>query len=889
MASLADLNVRLGLIYKDFDKGLESVERKLRSSGRRLSDLGDQLTVSFSLPLAAAGAAAVKSAGDIESLTLALESQLGSTEEARKELELLRQEALKPGLGFEQAVRASVSLQAVGFEAEKARKITSEFGNALALAGKGAAELDGVVLALTQITAKGIVSAEEINQIAERLPQIRTLMQQAFGTASTEAIQKLGITSQQFIEDITGELQKLSRAAGGNKNALESFFDAIKVGAAKFGDAISKALDLPNTLGNLSAGLLALADGFANLNPEVQQFIIYAGAAVVAAGPLAKVFGAIQSSGAQLIGIMQGAFGLLKGGASTVLGLTDAFNRLKLALGIVGIVAAVGAAVFALADRFDAAAYAQERFEEGQRAVIEQTGKEIGLLNQNFDALKKEGLRRVEKGKIIDQLIAQYPTYLRGIDLESASVSELTKIQKGLNDQILRGVAERQKAAAITGLYEKQAQILLRIQQLRDGAQATAGEATLIDFGDQLRAGSIAGAVIEKLQQQSDELGRQVGVTASQFDKAFGTMNRAIDPTLEQEYKARDAYYAARDAQEERVATANKATGAIRSNNLALGESNNLAKTYKEVLSDIANVSAQQDLLGSDRVIEQAKAIEAGIKKLLDAGFKPASVQVQQLKKDLQGLFTGIKGPELPDAPTLPTLQTPTEITSIGGEDKFKSLAASVVIATEKLVTFKSVTQQLGEVNLAFQGGLIGFNQAFAQTAELVAANGTLMQQAILGAAASMQEAATDGASSFGQLASAAATAAGKVVRAWIQQGVAAAVAKALGGLPFPFNIAAGAAAGALAAAAFNKALSAIKVPGFAQGTNFAPGGLALVGEQGPELVKLPRGSQVTPNNELQRMVGGGDNFMVTHKIQGSDLLFIIERAQSQSKRVRGF
>lgn len=53
-------------------------------------------------------------------------------------------------------------------------------------------------------------------------------------------------------------------------------------------------------------------------------------------------------------------------------------------------------------------------------------------------------------------------------------------------------------------------------------------------------------------------------------------------------------------------------------------------------------------------------------------------------------------------------------------------------------------------------------------------------------------------------------------------------------------------------------------IPGFANGTNFAPGGLALVGERGPELVNLPRGSQVTPNE----MLGGGPN--ITIEITGS-------------------
>ena len=46
-------------------------------------------------------------------------------------------------------------------------------------------------------------------------------------------------------------------------------------------------------------------------------------------------------------------------------------------------------------------------------------------------------------------------------------------------------------------------------------------------------------------------------------------------------------------------------------------------------------------------------------------------------------------------------------------------------------------------------------------------------------------------------------------------------------------------------------------IPGFASGTSFAPGGLALVGERGPELVNLPRGAGVVPNHQLGRSMGG--------------------------------
>lgn len=49
------------------------------------------------------------------------------------------------------------------------------------------------------------------------------------------------------------------------------------------------------------------------------------------------------------------------------------------------------------------------------------------------------------------------------------------------------------------------------------------------------------------------------------------------------------------------------------------------------------------------------------------------------------------------------------------------------------------------------------------------------------------------------------------------------------------------------------------KLLGFAKGTNYAPGGLAMVGEEGPELIELPRGSKVNSTNETRRMMSGAN------------------------------
>jgi phage-related minor tail protein len=58
-------------------------------------------------------------------------------------------------------------------------------------------------------------------------------------------------------------------------------------------------------------------------------------------------------------------------------------------------------------------------------------------------------------------------------------------------------------------------------------------------------------------------------------------------------------------------------------------------------------------------------------------------------------------------------------------------------------------------------------------------------------------------------------------------------------------------------------ALKLVQVPGFANGTQYAPGGMALVGERGPELVNLPRGSQVIPNHKMRGGSSGGINITV--------------------------
>lgn len=59
------------------------------------------------------------------------------------------------------------------------------------------------------------------------------------------------------------------------------------------------------------------------------------------------------------------------------------------------------------------------------------------------------------------------------------------------------------------------------------------------------------------------------------------------------------------------------------------------------------------------------------------------------------------------------------------------------------------------------------------------------------------------------------------------------------------------------------------EIPMLAKGTDYFQGGLAIVGEQGPELVSMPRGAQVTPNRETENILSNAGTFILQTVLDG--------------------
>jgi tape measure domain-containing protein len=206
MGFLAELRARIKVDGADAARrDLESVKAGTGEAAATFTRLG--------AAIAAAGVAqkAFQAAVDYDSLVRGLSTVATAADPVTAQLARLREVAKAPGLGFKEAIQGSIRLQAAGLSARLAERSLSAFGNAIASVGGGKAELDGVTLALSQIASKGKLSAEEINQLAERVPQIRQAMNRAFGTTDTQAIEKMGLTAEDAIGRIVRKRAGQSR------------------------------------------------------------------------------------------------------------------------------------------------------------------------------------------------------------------------------------------------------------------------------------------------------------------------------------------------------------------------------------------------------------------------------------------------------------------------------------------------------------------------------------------------------------------------------------------------------------------------------------------------------------------------------------------------------
>lgn len=346
--SLAELNVIIAAKVKGFEDGLKSVERSIKKFQRSVNDTGRTLTTNLSLPILGLGAAAVKAFADFDSLDRGMTAIMGSSEAAAAEFRKLQEAAKLPGLGFEEAVKGSIQLQAIGLSADKARATLMGFGAAIAATGGGAEQLGSVQKQLTQMISKNRILQEDFGIIQENVPLVGKALKIAFGDKTIDQIRATGISAEAFNDKLVEALNtmpEVQNATGGIGNAMENLGMSIKQAMVRFGSMISETFNLQEVFERLGDKVTAVVDWFESLSPKVRRNIVIFAALVAAVGPVLLIFGKIIGVG----GMMASTFGKIVGAVKKLGGkliwLTTPMGASALAAtATVAAVAALGAA-----------------------------------------------------------------------------------------------------------------------------------------------------------------------------------------------------------------------------------------------------------------------------------------------------------------------------------------------------------------------------------------------------------------------------------------------------------------------------------------------------------------------------------------------------------------
>ena len=838
--SVAALNVRIGGDIRELNKALKDAERAVRGASTRIGEAARELSTKLSLPLIGFGVVAIKAAGEIEALQKAMAATFQgagrSLAEASAEVNNLREAAEKPGLDFEQAIKASLRLQGVGLSAEKARGTIVQLANAIASTGGTAENLNSVTVQLAQMISKGKIMNEDLMILKENMPGLSKIMQDTFGTSQAERLRAMGVDGKEFVEKITKAMEALPRVEGGISNSIVNAGTAIKMFLASVGESLNKTFNISAKLDGFAKWLGDLSTGFSNLDEGTKKLIAGVGVFAIALGPMLKVGQGV----VVVVGAMIKAYGvlqvtLLKSLAGEAIpSAIKAFQALNLATKLtilgaaIGIVLATAAAFKMLEQDASGAAQATKVVADVMKTAENAVAAERVSVDLLVGTIKSNTAAYADKKKALDELQKISPAYFGNLDLEKLKVEDITKAQNLYIDSLLRGARAKAAEDKLVENDKQQQALKDRIDFIKQNAAA--------------RDAAARGVGAKTSNQEIPELQKKLDALIKIDEALRNTINtnRAATP---EEIKAADA--ARKKAEADRLAAAATETAAEKTKRL---------REEKKLLKDATKGAKEADeaeteaLEAYQKQVESAEAaVIAYNQTLLDAMKKEDEARAASMgATDTSG---GPSGGERPLA--------------VGKEKTEQQDREEAQI--ERLRQMKEQLEALPTAAETAAGAISSFGENVASSLEQSGA-------------------------SWKSFASAAVSAIAQVINQLIKMTVAKAIASAIekGSVINPLvGIALAGVAGTLAGALFKKLVGAAS---FAKGTMNAPGGLSLVGEEGPELINLPARSQVYTASQTKNMLNGGSgnvSLSGAFTVKGTDLVLVLDRAQQKQTRTR--
>jgi tape measure domain-containing protein len=260
MATIAELLVKIGGDSSGLQKELAATNRQLKrafgAEGLAASQTAAKALGFFAVAAGAAGVASISLAGKMAMTQKSFETLTGSAATAKEMISQLKDLDDKSAFDFDTYADASKKLMAMGMAANDVVPILTTIGDASAALGQGQEGIGRITLAFSQMTAKGKVSAQEMNQLAENSVKGWQYLSDATGKSVAE-IMKLaengainGATAVKVIlagmnKDYAGAMEKMQNETPIVWATIVSNTKQILAGV---GPAVDKAFGINKTL-----------------------------------------------------------------------------------------------------------------------------------------------------------------------------------------------------------------------------------------------------------------------------------------------------------------------------------------------------------------------------------------------------------------------------------------------------------------------------------------------------------------------------------------------------------------------------------------------------------------------------------------------------------------
>lgn len=245
-------------------------------------------TAGLSASLGVVGVMSLRQAANFETASMQMEILSGSVEKGNKLYKDLIKLGAETPFEIAELMKATKTMMGFGMEADNAFENIKRIGDVAALTG---GSIEGIVLAFSQSAAAGKVMGQEINQFINNGVPIIDMLAKTM-KKPTKEIKELAangkitfdILERAFIEATSegGKFNngaiRLSSTLGGLYSTLK---DNVNMALMEFGVEVSKVLELKDKMKDFTDILGKLNESFKGLSPEVKEWIIYSGLALI--------------------------------------------------------------------------------------------------------------------------------------------------------------------------------------------------------------------------------------------------------------------------------------------------------------------------------------------------------------------------------------------------------------------------------------------------------------------------------------------------------------------------------------------------------------------------------------------------------------------------------